>query len=359
MVDDCPADRRLFEILLRETYGPRLEFFEEGTATCGLEACRARRPDCLLLDYKLPDLTGIEFLRRLRADESADFPEFAVVMLTGLASGQVAAAALKGGAQDYLPKSPMTAEVLSLGIEKATQKVTLLRTLKAERDRLADSLAEKEVLLKEVHHRVKNNFQVIASLLRLQANVFENNEEICRPLRESQSRVESMALVHEQLYQGDSLREVDMARHASQLAANMFYSYGIDQTRISWHVDIEPLSLAIDQAIPVGLILNELFSNALRHAFPGNRSGSIWIEGFVDQDRVVLSVRDDGIGVPEASGPSTRGSVGLQIIGVLTRQLKGRIELERGPDTTFRLIFPKEQRVNAIHRLAKSAGSGR
>src|SRR6266853_5062521 len=181
----------------------------------------------------------------------------AVVMLTSVASEQVAVQAMKGGAQDYLVKDRMTAEALSSAVTKATQKVGLIRTLKTERDRLAVSLAElaaslveKSTLLKEVHHRVKNNLQVIASLLRLQADGI-GDPRLTVALRESQNRVESMALIHEQLYETDDLREVDLARHAALLASNLVHSYAVDEGRISWNVSIEPMPLAIDRARPL------------------------------------------------------------------------------------------------------------
>jgi CheY-like chemotaxis protein len=212
-------------------------------------------PDCVLLDYKLPDMTGAEFLLRL-GDQNAlsdpevhsaavpegdlrpdlltkiDLPKFAVVMLTGLGNEQVAAEAIRAGAQDYLAKDGITSKSLRLAIEKATGKVRLLKDLQAERDRLARLLSEKEALLtekdallKEVHHRVKNNLQVIASLLRLQAENF-GDAKLAAALQESQNRVESMALIHEQLYQARNLREVDLAENAALLANHLMHAYG-------------------------------------------------------------------------------------------------------------------------------------
>jgi two-component sensor histidine kinase len=247
---------------------------------------------------------------------------------------------IKAGAQDYVPKDRINAQVLNLAVEKAIEKIALIRALKAERDHLASSLAEKELLLKEVHHRVKNNLQVIASLLRLQSNSFED-ELLARALQDSQDRVESMALIHEQLYESEDLREVDLARHAAQLAVKLFQSYPIDPQTITWRVTLEPLPLGVDQAIPAGLILNELVSNALKHAFPKGRAGLISIEGGLRDDRVVLEVRDDGVGMPRDMEWRAPKSLGLRIVNTLTRQLKGMFELVRGHGTTFRVSFPE------------------
>ena len=293
------------------------------------------RPDCVLLDYMLPDMTGLEFLKSLCSDQPVDSPGFAVVVLTGLASEQVAVEAMKAGAQDYLVKDRITAEGLGMAIEKATEKVGLIRALKAERDHLARSLAEKEVLLKEVHHRVKNNLQVIASLLRLKANRLDD-ERLALVLSDLDARCDARDYTR---CRAD--REVDLANYASMLATNLFHSYAIDSARVSFRVAIPPLPLSVDRAIPAGLILNELLSNALKHAFPENRSGSVLIEGGRQNGTVVLAVRDDGVGIPEGVEPRRSGSLGLEIVTILSRQLKGVFEWERGHGTTFRVSFPE------------------
>ncbi len=356
MVDDSPADRRLCRELLVEVYGSELEFFESNGAAEGLEICRTMAPDCVLLDYKLPDMTGLEFLAQLCPEDSIATPEFAVVMLTGIASEKVAVQAMKAGAQDYLVKDSITAEGLSQAIRKATEKVHLIRTLKLERDLLARTLAEKVVLIQEVHHRVKNNLAVIASLLGMQA-ARSQNEDLAIALRESQHRVESMALIHEQLYgDGGDLQQVDLARHAALLAGSLFYSYGIDPALISWRVAVEPFSLGVDQAIPVGLILNELISNALKHAFPDGRGGSVVIEGSRAQGRIHLAVEDDGIGAPPGIEVVRPASLGMQIVQILTRQLKGTFEVACGRPAKFKISFPE---ADSGKQTVQSAGSGR
>jgi two-component sensor histidine kinase len=355
MVDDSPADCRLCHELLGEVYGPDLEFFESRGAAQGLETCRTVAPDCVLLDYKLPDMTGLEFLGLLCPEDTVATPKFAIVMLTGVASEQMAAQAMRAGAQDYLVKDSITAEGLSLAVRKATEKVHLIRALQSERDLLARSLAEKEVLIQEVHHRVKNNLAVIASLLRLQSSNMQD-ESLSAALRESQHRVESMALIHEQLYSNGNLREVDLARHAALLAGSLFHSYGVDPARISWRVTLEPLPLGVDQAIPAGLILNELVSNALKHAFPDGRSGSVVIEGSRGKGRIHLAVKDDGIGVRPGVELVRPNSLGMQIVKILTRQLKGTFEVACGRPATFKISFPEAE---SGQQTVQSAGSGR
>lgn len=341
MVDDSAADRKLCRVLLEEAHGPLLEFFEASAAAPGLKKCREVAPDCVLLDYRLPDMTGLEFLTHLR-DDGGEHSGVAVVMLTGVASEKVAVEAMKAGAQDYLVKDRITSEGLELAIQKATQKTGLLRALKSERDRLARSLAEKEVLIQEIHHRVKNNLQVVASLLRLQAEAL-GDPQLVEALRESQHRVESMALIHEQLYESADLRRVDLAKHAEVLLSNLLHAYGVDPGRISGSVKLAhaTLLLGVDQAIPAGLILNELISNALKHAFPQNRSGSISVEGGSKGGRVALEVRDTGIGLPDHFRLHHSKSLGLRIVQILARQLKGTFEASSAEGTCFRIEFPE------------------
>ena len=346
MVDHSAADRHLCRILLEEIYGSSLEFLEESGAFSGLKTCRTAAADCVLLDYNLPDMTGLEFLTQLHLDSPLSEPAFAVVMLTDVSNYRVALEAMRSGAQDYLVKDRITGQKLGLAILKATQKVGLIRELRDEHARLARSLEEKDVLLKELHHRVKNNLQVISSLLRLQAKA-ATDEAVTAVLLESQHRVEAIATIHEQLYASADLRHVNLAQQADLLMANLFSAFGVDPTRISGRVTVcprpdgTPLVLGVDQAIPTGLILNELISNALKHAFPDDRSGQIRIEAQSHEDKVNLAVIDDGIGIPEDLDTRNRKSLGLEIVEILARQLRGTWELKREAGTVFRLSFPE------------------
>jgi two-component sensor histidine kinase len=218
--------------------------------------------------------------------------------------------------------------------------------LRAENARLVRSLAEKEALIQELHHRAKNNLQVVASLLRLQGQTVMD-ETVMAVLRESQHRVEAMAMIHEQLYETAGLRQVHLARQASLLMANLFTAFGADPACTSGQIavlprpDGTPLVLGVDQAIPTGLILNELITNALKHAFPQGRCGHIRIEAHSHDGKVELAVIDDGVGVPEDVSTRKCRSQGLRIVEILARQLRGTWELKREAGTIFRLSFPE------------------
>ena len=352
IVDDSAADRRLCRILLEDAAEPRMEILEVADGARGLEACREFSPDSVLLDYRLSDMTGIEFLERLPGESQTD--RFAIVMMTGIGSGDIAAAALKAGAHEYIMKDHLTAQELRLTIGKATTRRDLIRSLKGERDRLASLLDEKEVLLKEVHHRVKNNLAVIASLLSLQAGTC-GNERVASALRASQHRVESMALIHEQLYATADLAGIDLAKHITMLVTGLFHSYGVDPARVSWHVAMEPLELGLDQAIPAGLILGELISNVLKHGFPDGRVGSIGISAVRDCGQIQLTVTDDGAGVPEGVDFEKPKSLGMQIIKILARQLKGTFVVANRNPATFKISFPE---VTTREQIVQSVGSG-
>jgi PAS domain S-box-containing protein len=213
-----------------------------------------------------------------------------------------------------------------------------------ERERLVagleDALAEKTVLLKEVHHRVKNNLAVIAGLLDMQS-IAVDDERASRALAESEQRVRSMALIHEHLYATEDLTGLNFADYAEQLARELCISFAVDSGRLRVLVDAQPLELGVGKAIPCGLILNELLTNALKYAYPGEAGGEIRITfARIDAGRMSLSCEDDGVGIAEAFDWRNARSLGLRIVNILTKQIEGELLLDRSVrGTRFELTF--------------------
>ena len=201
------------------------------------------------------------------------------------------------------------------------------------------SLREKEVLLKEIHHRVKNNLQIIASLLDLQSESLTDPQYL--PIfQDSQHRIRSMALIHEHLYQSEDLAQIDFAQYIQELVYSLFSSYEPSVSGITLKLDIDATFLDIDTAIPCGLILNELVSNSLKHAFPDGRSGEICIGLHLDQEKqLTLWIRDNGVGFPKGVDFRKTESLGLQLVCTLTTQLKGTITLDSSRGTAFQITF--------------------
>jgi PAS domain S-box-containing protein len=206
-------------------------------------------------------------------------------------------------------------------------------------NRLRTSLEEKEVLLREIHHRVKNNLQIVSSMLNLQMD--QITDALALGLfKESQSRVRSIALFHEKLYQSKDLAHVDIAEYVKGLAMGLFATYGVNPDDVGLALEVEQVPLGIDAAIACGLIVNELVSNALKHAFPGGRKGTVQVMLRGQGADVLVEVRDDGVGF--RSNPDFRGAstLGLKLVGILIEQLRGSLELDRRTGTRFMIRFP-------------------
>jgi two-component sensor histidine kinase len=207
-------------------------------------------------------------------------------------------------------------------------------------EHIKTSLREKEVLLKEIHHRVKNNLQVISSLLSLQAEYLKD-EAMVKIFRESQNRVKSMALIHEKIYQSRNLAEVDFGEYLRELATQLFRSYGIGTHGIFMNINADKVVLGVDRAIPCGIIVNELVSNALKYAFPEKAGGRVDISLHTNGNgEIVLTVRDNGVGLPPDIDFETSDSLGLMLVRMLSEQLQGEVKLCPGePGTEFTLTF--------------------
>ena len=207
-------------------------------------------------------------------------------------------------------------------------------------DQLQHSLREKETLLQEIHHRVKNNLQIVSSLIDLQTrNV--TDPQFLHMFQDSRDRIRSMAMIHEKLYQSADLAHIDLHAYIDALTRDLFHSHGLSADRVELDLQIDSMTLVIDQAIASGLIINELVSNALKYAFPDGRRGRIRIElRQLEASSVLLAVSDDGIGIPPDLDLKQIRSLGLKLVSSLTSQLRGSIEMSGENGSRFRIVFP-------------------
>ena len=216
-------------------------------------------------------------------------------------------------------------------------------------EELHSALEEKTALLKEVHHRVKNNLQIVSSLLNLQARQVKNNAAL-ETLRDTQGRIRSMALLHETLYREGNAAAVNCVAYFSHLCTHLRHAFGEMSDRVRVSTDIAPVNLGIDVAIPCGLIINELVSNSFKHAFPDGRRGEIAVR-VLDAEaegRIVLSVADDGIGLRPGEDYLQNGTLGTQLVTGLARQIAAAIEVTSDMGTKVQISFQSPDRGGLV-----------
>jgi two-component sensor histidine kinase len=204
---------------------------------------------------------------------------------------------------------------------------------------IEDNLHEKEILLREIHHRVKNNLQIISSLLSLQSRNVDDSA-VKDAMKAGQNRVHSMALIHQNLYQEGDLIGVNTKDYITKLTTSLWHSYNIEEERIALITDIDPLRLDVDIMIPMGLILNELISNALKYAFVDGRPGSVHISLQAENDNLKLIVKDDGPGFEQLAPEKTKKSMGMKLIHAFTQKLRGQLEINSSTGTEVVLRIP-------------------
>ncbi len=209
---------------------------------------------------------------------------------------------------------------------------------KQAEEKMKASLEEKEVLLQEIHHRVKNNMQIISSLLNLQTRYVKDIQ--CREMfRESQNRIQSMALIHEKVYQSEDLSHIDFKEYVQSVVNGLIQSYDVNMNQVTIKIKVEDISLSIDTAMPCGLIINELVSNALKHAFP-DRTGEIMVTLRAVDGIIELTVGDNGVGMPDDVDFKNAETLGLQLVTILAEdQLRGDINLDKSKGTVFTITF--------------------
>lgn len=209
---------------------------------------------------------------------------------------------------------------------------------KSSEEALKRSLNEKDILLKEIHHRVKNNLQIVTSLLKLQAS-YVDDEKVKLLFKESRNRVQSMSLIHQKLYQTKDLASIDFRDYIETVTTHLQHSFGVLEDRVSVSIEVKDIFMSIDNAIPAGLIINELVSNALKHAFPGDRKGNIYIHAAFDEfkNEYWLVIRDNGIGIQENFEFKNAATFGLKLVSTLIEQMNGSLEVVSLGGCEFRI----------------------
>ena len=382
LVDDTPENLYSLRALL-DKHG--FQFVTAGSGTEALEHLLREDFAVIILDVRMPDMDGFETARLIRERERSE--NTPIIFLTGHVGGE--ANVFKGyemGAVDYMVK-PFVPAILKAKVavfadlfraqmklqseiavrQRAEEQIRALnaglearvaertRELRATNDQLQREIAErqkaeaairatlqeKEVLLKEIHHRVKNNLQVISSILHLQGRKIDD-PRYRHIFGECQDRVRTMALVHEKLCRSPSLSAIDLAEEVRDLVSMLSSSHARPNVRLE--VQAESAVSDIHTAVPVGLLVNELVSNALKHAFPDGRGGRVNVTlRRLEPERLLLSVRDDGTGLPEGFDWDSASSLGLTTIQALARQIRASVEVRHQGGAEFALTFPVAQ----------------
>jgi len=353
-VEDSSLDASFTERALAKAgytlYSERVVTAEE------MRAALAKQPwDVIISDYRLPLLDAPAALTLLH-DSGCDIP---FIVVSGAIGEELAVAIMKAGAQDYLLKNDLAR--LAPAVERELRDARTRRDraqvagalleseerVQAQRatlERQNVSLQQRETLLREIHHRVKNNMQVMSSLLSLQARA-ALNPETRRMLEDNQNRIQSMALLHEILYQSEDLAMVDFPKYVLRTVDYLFRSFGVKDGKVRLHTELDHLALELDDALPFGLLISEVVSNSLKHAFPQGRGGEVSVFLRQQSDTTIsLRLSDNGIGLPPELDWITTRSLGLRLVRALAQQLRGNLEIRSLDGTEVRLTFQAHRR---------------
>jgi PAS domain S-box-containing protein len=249
---------------------------------------------------------------------------------------------LQGTVQDINERKRAEQEIMLLNATLEQRVRDRTQELEQATETIRGSLDEKVILLREIHHRVKNNLQILISLLNLQSRTI-TDPQIIVALKESTQRIRAMSMVHEKLYSGSDLAHIDFISYLSSLAKSQVEFYRLGPGKVTLETTGKNIMLDINIAIPLGLVMNELLSNALKHAFPGDRKGTIRIDARKTKDRFEISIADDGVGLPEGFDYINSQSLGLRLVHILIEQLSGTIELKKEKGTTFNIVVKEKQ----------------
>ncbi len=333
ILEDAQYDAELIEYEIRRE-GINFISSRVETEIDFLEALEDFKPDIVLVDHSLPNFDGVRALE-IRNRIS---PQLPIIFVSGKIDEEFAVEMLKEGATDYVFKNNL--KKLVPAIKRALNERNEIIELKLSKNELKKALDEKELLLKEIHHRVKNNLMIISSLLDLQSHYIKDKDDFDL-FKESKNRAYSMALIHEKLYRSTDLKMIDFGDYISKLAYDLFNVYTINPDKVRLIVDVEEIKLDVDTAIPLGLITNELLTNSLKYAFPTSEKSdnTISIALSKNEDEYVLAIADNGIGLPQDLDYKNNDSMGMELVGSLIEQIDGEIELNGLNGTEFKIAF--------------------
>lgn len=322
-----------------EFEGRPLEFHSTYSANETIDLI-ARHPDTalILLDVVMEkDDSGLEVVRHIRNVLGNRFVR--IILRTGQPGRAPQRRIIdEYDINDYKEKIELTDQKLYTTVVVALRAFRDLRLLEESRATVTESLRQKEVLLKELHHRVKNNLQVISSLLNMQASMISDPLAL-EMFEDSRDRVTSMALLHDRLYRSGDFSNIDFGDYINTLTSELSATH-LDSSRISVDVQVAGVRIDIEKAVPCGLIVNELLTNCMRHAFPEDREGTICIRMYPLEDGVIcLEIADDGVGLPDEIDLDTDVTLGLRLVGVLVEQVGGSCEIHRRDGTRFVIRF--------------------
>ncbi|MBD2461912.1 response regulator [Oscillatoria sp. FACHB-1407] len=347
IADDNPANLQVLSDLLEQS---GFKVFVAKNGSSAFEKAILIKPDIILLDIRMPGIDGFKTCERLKNDFRTK--EIPIIFLSALDQITDKITAFKVGGADYITKPFQKEEVLAriqhqLSIQLANSEIRTLNSKLQEQlqnqaaylETIRLALAEKDILLQEVHHRVKNNLQVVSSILKLQAARITDPVALSA-FQASQARIDTIAMIHHLLYGTKSFAQVDFKLFLSQLCNALLEVY--DKTdSVSVCINADNFFLGIDKAIPCSLIINELLTNALKYAFKDRAQGKIVVSlSKSDTGECRLLIEDDGIGFSEENynmaNPTT---LGLKLVKILTRQLQGQLKFEGSPQTRFLITF--------------------
>ncbi len=339
-VEDNDTIRFLYNRLLSKKVN---RFYIAENGQHGLEVYKEHRPDLIITDISMPIMDGLEMICHIKQSN----PDVKVIVMSAYSIKEYFLEAINLGVNGYLIK-PVEAKKLFELIDELAGNILMKRALaeKEEKRRIAEenlkrSLAEKDVLLREVHHRVKNNMQIISSILKMQERQVDD-QRLKTVLGESQNRIRTMALIHENLYRNENLANIQFLNYVKSLASNLSRSYADKQGMIRFNYDIVDVFLPLDTGIPCGLIINELISNSIKYAFDGKERGTITIRldrTNGNRNKFELEVSDNGKGISKDIDIENTKSLGMKIVTRLVQQIDGTLHYDFDNGTKFIIKF--------------------